>query len=85
MKNKIETAALWPFNNKKAYNVTYDKVLQNDVAYGKIEPLKNKYRFIVNKKNKTVKIISIDDIYAIDELPEEYQGYIQQDDLKKIF
>lgn len=81
----IETAALGAFNNKIRTNVTYDKVLGHNVAYDKIGTLKNKYRFIVNTKYKTVKIVDIKDIYPIDELPEEYEGYIQQDDLKKIF
>lgn len=40
---------------------------------------------MVDKKHKSVKIVDIDDIYGIDELPQEYEDYIDEEDLKSLF
>lgn len=66
---EIETTALQPFKFSEP----------------EYRNIKNKYRFMVDKKHKSVKIVDIDDIYGIDELPQEYEDYIDEEDLKSLF
>jgi len=39
----------------------------------------------MDKNSNRLILVKVDDIYPIDEIPEKYEGYIDEDDLKKIY
>ncbi len=49
------------------------------------DKVKNKYRYVMDKNSNRLILVKVDDIYPIDEIPEKYEGYIDEDDLKKIY